>query len=238
MSFLEKLNIKKSSGFNEDFILAIVHRLRTPLNGARWALDSIINSKDKTIDKETLNEGYNKIISAINMVDEILKVSEIDSKSGLLNLKKENINLCAMVEEILENLDFLIKKKQINLTFDKNCDPLSVYGDKEVLNMGLINIFDNAFRYSPKGNVAVNMTKEGNMALLTIKDNGIGIDDDDKKHLFEKFFRGKNAKLLDPNESGVGLYVTRKITEMHKGKISINSELNRGTIVEVRIPID
>jgi signal transduction histidine kinase len=247
MSFLDILNNKvnkkaesseKDAQFKDAFILALVHRLRTPLNGARWALDSVINSENKDSDKQILNEGYNKIISAINMVNEILKVSEINSKDGPLNLKSEQINLCDMVEGILENLDYLMKKKEITLEYDDKIDPIIILGDHDVLDMGLTNLFDNAFRYSPKGKVIVTISKEDNMAKLVITDNGIGISQDDLKHMFEKFYRGKNARLIDPNETGVGLYATKKIIEMHHGRISIDSEENKWTEVIVKLPID
>lgn len=228
----------KEEQFKDTFILALVHRLRTPLNGARWALDMVIKGDMKDEDKAILNEGYNKIISAINTVNEILKVAEINSDSGDLYLKKEKINLCVIVEDILKNLEFLKDKKEINLIYDKKCDPLTILGDKEILDIGLTNLFDNAYRYSPKGTVTVNVDKDGDMAKLTIKDTGIGIDEEDMKHMFEKFYRGKNAKKIDPNESGVGLYSTKKIVEMHGGNITISSEVNKGTTMEVRIPID
>jgi len=246
MSFLGIFNKKKNKKFaatsNEEqfkdtFILALVHRLRTPLNGARWALDSVIGSETSEDKKKTLNEGYNKIIDAINTVNEILKVAEINSIDGF-TLRKEKINLCLVVDDILKCLDFLIKKNEITLEYDNKCDPLTIYGDKEVLDIGLSNIFDNAFRYSPKGKVIVSVSKEGSMVKIVIKDNGIGIDREDMKHIFEKFYRGKNAILMDPNESGVGLFSTKRIIEMHKGNISLDSEVNKGTTIEVRLPID
>ena len=243
MSFFDIFKNKNKSSsneepFNDAYILALVHRLRTPLNGARWALDSVIKSEDKEESKKILNEGYNKIIDAINTVNEILKVAEVDSKDGQFNLNKEKINLCVLVDDILKNLDFLIKKKEITLEYDKKCDPVPVYGDPYVLCLGLTNIFDNAFRYSPKGKVNIIISKEGNMAKLVIKDNGVGISEEDSKHLFEKFYRGKNAKMIDKNESGVGLYSTKKIIDIHEGIITLNSEENKGTTVEVKLPID
>lgn len=232
----KKVSSEKDSQFKDAFILALVHRLRTPLNGARWALDSVMNGGE--VDKKILNEGYNKIISAINMVNEILKVSEINSKDGPLDLKRDNINLCTMVDGILKNLDYLIKKKEITLEYNNKYDQINILGDVDVLDMGLTNLFDNAFRYSPKGKVVVTISNEDNMAKLVITDNGIGIDQEDLKHMFEKFYRGKNARLIDPNETGVGLYATKKIIEMHNGKISIDSELNKWTEVIVKLPID
>jgi signal transduction histidine kinase len=107
-----------------------------------------------------------------------------------------------------------------------------------MLDIGLSNLFDNALRYSPKGKVSISIEKNEQETKLTIKDNGIGISNEDMKHLFEKFYRGKNALELDPDESGIGLYTTKRIIEMHKGTINIQSELNKGTTVVVTFPLD
>jgi two-component system sensor histidine kinase VicK len=229
---------KKDVLFRDTFILALVHRLRTPLNGARWSLDAVINGELNEENKKLLIEGYNKILYAINTVDEVLKVAEITSKDGDFALRKEKINLCNIVDDILSHLDFLIKKNEITLDYKNDCEPVTILADREVLDIALTNIFDNAFRYSLKGKVAVSIDREGNMVKLVIKDSGIGVDKEDLKHMFEKFYRGKNAKVVDPNESGVGLYATKEIIKMHGGSISMNSELNKGTTVEVKLPID
>lgn len=224
--------------FKDTYILALVHRLRTPLNGARWALDSAIKNETSPENKEMLDAGYNKVLDSINTVNHILKVAEINSAEGDLKVRKDKLNLCLIVDDILNNLSFLKDKKEITLEYDKKCDPTSIKGDAEMLSIALTNIFDNAYRYSPKGKVTVVVSKEGGTAKLSVKDTGIGIDREDLKHMFEKFYRGKNAITMDPNESGVGLYSTKRIIEMHDGNISVDSEINHGTTIEVRIPID
>lgn len=224
--------------FKDTYILALVHRLRTPLNGARWALDAVIKGETNPESKEILNGGYNKIIDSINTVNQILKVAEINSAEGDLKIRQDKINLCTIVDDILNNLNFLKEKKEITLEYDKKCNPTSILGDAEMLSIALTNIFDNAYRYSPKGKVTVTVSKEGSVAKLSVKDTGIGIEREDLKHMFEKFYRGKNAQVIDPNESGVGLYSTKRIIEMHGGNISVDSEINHGTTIEVRLPID
>jgi signal transduction histidine kinase len=107
-----------------------------------------------------------------------------------------------------------------------------------MLDIALTNLFDNAFRYSPNGTVSVLVSKEDTMIKLVIKDSGIGISEEDMPKLFEKFFRGKNAKELDPDESGIGLFTTKRIIEMHKGDIKMESELAKGTTVTVTFPLD
>lgn len=227
---------RKDDEFKENLTMALAHKLRTPLNGARWTIETVM-SKVGGEQKDLLREGYNKIIESINIVSQILKSTTYESYEKFLEGAKEKVNLCLIIENILKNLVFLQKEKNISLDYQK-CDSTTVYGNENMLDIGLTNLFDNAFRYSPNGKVSVSLTKTGQKAKLLIKDSGIGISKEDMPRLYEKFFRGKNAKDLDPDESGVGLYTTKKIIEMHKGSIKIESELNKGTSVEVILPLD
>lgn len=238
LSDLFKTQEGKDVEFNEAFILALVHRLRTPLNGARWALDYFMNSRDSDTSRKILHQGHDEIVNAINMVGEILKISEINSKDGTVDLNRIKIDLRDVVDRILEELGYLINKKEIKLEYNRPNEPIYVSGDAEVLNIGLTNLFDNAFRYSPRGVVKISVERDGDIAKLIIKDNGIGIDKNDLKHIFQKFYRGKNAKIIDPNQSGIGLYTTKKIIEVHGGEISLKSVLNQGTEMDVSLPID
>jgi len=226
----------KEDQFRENFIMALAHKLRTPLNGARWTIETVM-AKESGEQKELLREGYNKIIESINIVSQILKSTSYESYEKFLEGGKEKVNLCIVIDDIIKNLNFLIKEKNITLDY-KKCDSATIYGDEKMLDIGLTNLFDNAFRYSPNGKVSITLTKSAKYAKLVIKDNGIGISKEDSAHLYEKFFRGKNAKDLDPDESGIGLYTTKRIVEMHKGKIQIDSELNKGTTVEAVFPLD
>jgi signal transduction histidine kinase len=169
-------------------------------------------------------------------VGEMLKSTELDTGKDLFNLKKEKIDLSSITDNILKNLNFLIKANDIDLVYNKK-EGLNIFADKKTLDLGLTNIFDNAFRYSPKSQVIVSLDRVGKDARLTIQDHGIGIDPVDMEHMFQKFFRGKNAVAIDPNESGVGLYATKKIVEMHGGNIKLNSELGKGTTFEIFIPL-
>ncbi len=220
----------------ENLVLALAHKLRTPLNGARWVIETLM-SQEEGEKKDLLRESHNKIIESINIVSEILKSTNHESNDSLLEIKKEKVNLCNIVDGILKNLNFLIQEKNIELNYDK-CDSATIYGDKKMLDIALTNLFDNACRYSPNGKVSVFLSKDISTATLVIKDSGIGISKEDLVQLYEKFFRGKNAKELDPDESGVGLFTTKKIIEMHNGEIKIESEVTKGTTVTVTLPLD
>ena len=109
-------------------------------------------------------------------------------------------------------------------------------GDQKLLHSALTNVLDNAMRYSPNGKVNVDINSNNKNVEIVIKDTGIGISQEDLPFVFERFHRGKEAISIDPNESGVGLYVTKKIIELHNGGIYISSKKGDGTTIKILLP--
>jgi len=236
---MEDNNLKtkvQEPGFTKStFLTTVAHQLRNLLAGARWSIE--IATKDKDCpNKEILTEGLNKIVHSIDIVGEILKLSNNDLVGEEIELKKDNFILNDLVKKIISNLNFLIQEKGTTITCEEK-GSFEINGDEKMLGMVLTNVFDNALRYSPKGKVFISLEKEDSFVKITVKDTGIGISSSDLEHIFQKFFRGENAKEIDPNETGVGLYTTKKIVEMFGGKIAISSVLNKGTTVEISLPL-
>src|ERR1035437_2819445 len=150
----------------EQFMTALVHELRTPLNGARWVIETVMQSETGE-KKDLLKQAYNKIIESINIVGDVLKSADPESNFSLADMKKEKVELSLVVDDILQNLAFLIAEKEINLEYTQK-DSATIYGNKKMLRLALTNIFDNACRYSPHGTVSVSIAKEdGNFLKLT-----------------------------------------------------------------------
>ncbi len=217
------------------FLTAISHQLRTPLAGARWALDTAIRDENCT-NKELLTEGLGKVVHSIDIVGELLKSAEYDLGDGEIKLNRKDFILTDLIKNVIHDLNFLIEEKGIDLVYEK-MESFKINGDEKMLSIVITNVFDNAFRYAPKGKVFVTVERENSSAKIIVKDTGIGIDSADMEYIFQKFFRGKNAMLLDPNETGVGLYATNKVIEMHGGEIKLSSVLSKGTTVDITLPI-
>lgn len=230
------VELSELDNVKQTFLTATSHQLKTPLAAARWALDTALQNK-VCPDAEILKEGRDRVVKAIDIVEEMIKTAEYDIGDKQIVLKKEEVSLNEIVNKIISNLAYLIQGNSINLVLNTKED-VFLNGDRKILDLALANIFDNAFRYAPKGKVIVSIKKEGQYASLIIEDDGIGIDSADQEYIFQKFFRGKNALRLDPNQSGVGLYATKKIIEMHRGNIKLISALGKGTKVEILLPLE
>lgn len=217
-----------------DFLTVAQHQLRTPLSGARWGLSNALSESalPKNI-RNIVEASGKKVEDAIGIVNDMLRAAE--GGVGGLTLAREPVDLAALIHSALDELSYLLAVKGTRVIFTEK-RPVVVHGDSRLLAAACANILDNAIRYNPKGTVEVLLVEKSAEVELVVKDNGIGIPAEDLPYVFDRFYRGKNAMLLEPNESGVGLYVTKRIIERHGGSIAVNSSLGSGTTVSVVLP--
>lgn len=217
-----------------DFLSVAQHQLRTPLSGVKWALEML--KVEPAIPSESvslIDAGLERVKDSIGIINQMLKTVEL--QEGSLMLNPEAVDVVGILRSIIAELNFITLKKGVKLTFVAP-DSLILQMDRNKIKAALINIIDNAIKYSPKGIVNVTLVENQTDATLTVKDTGIGILPEDIPYIFDRLHRGKNAVSIEPDESGVGLYTSKKMIELHGGAISVSSELNKGTTVTVRLP--
>lgn len=217
-----------------DFLSVAQHQLRTPLSGVKWALEMLRVEPSIPSDAISLiDAGLERVKDSIGIINQMLKTVEL--QEGSLMLNPEKVDVVGIVRSIIAELNFITLKKGVKLTYV--CpDSLVLQMDRSKIKAALINIIDNSIKYSPKGVISINLEETPTDAILTVKDNGIGISPEDMPYVFDRLHRGKNAVSLEPDESGVGLYTSKKMIELHGGTISILSEINKGTTVIVKLP--
>ncbi|MDP3962557.1 MAG: HAMP domain-containing sensor histidine kinase [bacterium] len=218
-----------------DFLSVAQHQLRTPLSGVKWALEMLKAESSLPVDSMSLiDAGLERIKDAIGIINQMLKT--IEAEGGTLVLNIEKVDIAGMVQSIIAELNFITIKKKIKLSFISPNPSILINADRNKIKAAVINIIDNAIKYSPNGRVDVEITDSQSSVTIVTKDTGIGITPEDLPYIFDRLHRGKNAVMVEPDESGVGLYTSKKMIELHGGKISISSELNKGTAVTVVLP--
>lgn len=218
-----------------DFITVVSHQLRTPLSALRWAMSNLI-------EEDTLSAAVRPIVlesqtytdKALDIVNELIVTSESQTPSFVL--KKEAVPVRPFFKDILSALGYLLKEKQVSVDMSP-LPEVTLSADRGTFKAALTNILDNAVRYSPKGTVLVSGEIKGDRFALRISDTGIGIPPEDFPYITDRFYRAKNAISLAPNETGVGLYIAKKIIEKHGGSLLIDSALGKGTAVTVTLPL-
>jgi len=239
----ENLEIRKRYGElvevdkeKSDFIMITSHQLRTPLTEMRWSLDEIIrhgNLEEKF--QMLLKKTLESVSRLANIVDDMLKTRAFEVKNHIL--KKTAVDAAGLIADILNDRELFAKQKNVSLNFAKPDKKIMLDADKDKIRIAIENMIDNAIRYSPNGKVNISLGVESKMAKIVVEDSGIGIDLGDQKRIFTKFFRTKNAMLVQPDGSGIGLYATKNIIEQHGGSVNFFSELNKGTKFIVTLPL-
>lgn len=221
-----------------EFIEVAAHQLRTPTTAVSWALESLIKSKNiKDEDRGNITIAYKASKKMLKTINDLLDVSKIEE--GKFGYNFQEVKLEGVLKDVLSRAMLVASEYGIKLYLQSFNENIEVVIDVEKIDLVLINLIENAIKYNVKnGSVTVSakMSNNPNFAIVSIEDTGVGIPDDEKKYIFEKFKRGEKASDISPNGTGLGLYIARNIVERHGGKIWFESELNRGTIFYFTIP--
>ena len=226
--------IMKKDQIKNDFISSVSHELRTPLTAIKgWA---ITLQTDEYSEDELLMDGLNIIETESDrlsqMVEDLLDFSRFIS--GRIILQKEEFNIIETINMIGKQWSPRAKTNNINFVVDIDQDPIYIIGDENRIKQVLINLLDNAFKFTNEdGIVRLSAIKEGNHLVLEVEDNGIGIPAEDLPNIVEKFYKGKHSK----SHSGIGLSICDEIVKLHDGKMTIESEVDKGTLIKVFLPL-
>jgi two-component system phosphate regulon sensor histidine kinase PhoR len=229
---------KKISEMKNDFINNMTHEFKTPISTISLACEALT---DHTIERSPeFTENYINIILEENkrlatMAEKILQTAVIEK--GQLNMKRENIDLHEIITDVIKNIRIQVEIK--DGVIRKQCKAANpvLLGDKVHLTNLVYNLLDNANKYSPKKPVITVRTENtSNGIILTIEDHGIGISKGEQKKIFDKLYRVPTGNIQDVRGFGLGLSYVKAIVEEHHGRISLESEINKGSKFKVFLP--
>ncbi len=208
-----------------DFISTVSHELRTPLTSIRGFADTLLTSYDRLTPEQ--REKFLTIIKnqsnrLINLVENLLTVSKMQSDKELLIYK--SVDVVPFVEASVQMIKNQYKSHKYICTYEKNLPKILIDTDK--LQQILLNLIDNASKYSPDGSVVqikVSQNYNENTLIISVKDKGIGISSEDINKIFNKFSRVDSPLTRKIQGNGLGLYITKTLTEKMGGKISVKS---------------
>ena len=236
-----KARNEEISKIKNNFITVASHQLRTPVAGVRFGLD-ILNSEIKgplnTEQKEILNECVQRNNETIKNIDDLLVTSRIEEENFPYELKTSLIK--ELMDEALKDFEMESKIKQRKIVYNNKLKTdIELVMDKNRIKTVISNLIENAIDYGTKDtDIEVNLEKEGDYILIQVENYGIGFSKTDEEKLFTKFFRADNAISTKPNGIGLGLFISKKIVEYHKGKIiASSSPQTNKTIFSVYLPI-
>lgn len=226
---------KEYSALQQKFVSMVSHEFRTPLTIIDGAAQRLIRRKGK-LDADELETRANRVRSAvtrmIGMIDTTLYASRLDA--GKIDLKIVPCDIKALVLDICERQSEISPSHQIKATLDDL--PGEIYADLRLLDQVFTNLLSNAIKYSPDSPlIEVRGWGDGDNALISITDQGLGIAADDLPHMFGRYFRAKTAEGI--KGTGIGLSVVKEFVQLHGGSIGVDSLEDEGSTFTVRLPI-
>lgn len=234
------IKLKELDTAKSEFISIASHQLRTPLTGIMGYLSMMVDGDFGKIEpgqfkilKDVL-AASNRLIRIVNI---FLNVSRIEAGRFYLDYKK--VMFDSIIDEIVMELRPTATKRGVELVIDASVKTIGeVMVDSDKMKDVTLNLVDNAIKYSEKGTITVSAKKEGNSVHAFVHDQGVGIDPEEAKRLFTKFVRGTGIARVQPNGSGLGLFIAKKVVEEHGGKIWVESAgEGKGSVFQFTIPL-
>ncbi|PIW69848.1 MAG: hypothetical protein COW08_04930 [Ignavibacteriales bacterium CG12_big_fil_rev_8_21_14_0_65_30_8] len=231
-SILEELNRLKN-----EFMSSISHEMRTPLASIIGFSETIDTDSQMPIE---MREEFNKLIlnegkRLARLINDILNISKLEG--GEIKLEKKKIDIVKLINNVVEETKPIISEKELNLTLDLPKDENILILDEEKISQILIELINNAVKFTSKGGritiIGQSLYKEFE---IIISDTGIGIPEQDINKIFQKFFRAE-VNESEIQGAGLGLVFVKQIVDLHKGFISVQSDLNKGTSITIKLPL-
>ena len=223
----------KLSQQQQNFMMAVTHELKTPITVTQLNLETLQkHSLDKDKQQKLIALSLEETARLNTLTNNILIASQLES--GNYEVRKQDLNFSELVNNSVH--DFISRFPQRNFT--ANVQPeIFVHGEPTLLQMLVSNLTDNAIKYSPKEkSIAIDLRLLNRKIVLSIADEGIGIEPHEKKKIFEKFYRVGNETTRIAKGTGLGLYLCKKIVADHKGGIEVQNNLPAGTIFTITLP--
>jgi len=232
--------LKEVDKMKDDFISMASHELRAPITAVRGYLSLFLEDAFGKLDdkpKGILRITFNIATHMAGLVEDLLDASRIDQ--GRMQFNFEQLPVEDTIQEIVEQLHFEAEKKKLAFEFKRPAEPLpKISLDKARIKQVLINICSNAIKYTPSGSVTVTAeVKEGKSVEIKVMDTGLGMSAEARERLFQKFYRVKTTETRDIPGTGLGLWITKQIVELMKGKIFVDSIEKVGTQVSITFPV-
>jgi len=229
------VTLERQEDLRRNLTADISHELRTPLASIRSHVEAYIDGVMEPT-TENIRSIHEETMRLSRLVEDLGELARLESDK--VNIVKTKIDLNEVAGKVVFNLKPLFEEKDVKIELSKVSEPLYVKADADKIYQILFNLLHNALKFTSLGGKAeVRLEKNGKNALVYIEDNGIGIDLEEHSSIFERFYRVEKSRNRSSGGAGIGLTVVKELVDIHKGKISVDSELGKGTEFKIVMPL-
>jgi two-component system phosphate regulon sensor histidine kinase PhoR len=230
-------DVQRIDKMRADFVANASHELKTPITAIRGFAETLIESEtiDHTISQRFMRKIHGQSIRLSDLVSDLLALSRLESNDKAFNTQ---VDLTQVVQRVCANLQAVAQSHKVVLELEIEGGQMTLLGDDNALGQMATNLIDNAIKYTAEmGTVTVQIKAQSGLAVLTVRDNGLGIDEANQERVFERFYRVNKARSQSLGGTGLGLAIVKHIVQNHRGHLHLKSKLNHGSTFTVEIPL-
>lgn len=229
--------IRRLENVRKEFVANVSHELKTPLASIKAYAETLSNGavNDPEVNVTFVRRIEEDADRLHQLIIDMLQIARIESHQQAFNITRVTID--DAVRRCIEQMRPHASAKQLAFVVEPPARPLSINVDEEGLQTILANLVDNAIKYTNQGSISVRWWSENKTAILQVRDTGIGIREHDLGRIFERFYRVDQARTRGVGGTGLGLSIVKHLVQAFRGDVSVESEVGRGTMFEVRLPL-
>lgn len=235
---LEINELKRLETFRREFLQDVSHELKTPLFSAQGFVHTLLDNinAEKKIRKKFLRKAAKSLDYLDLLVKDLLTISQMES--GEIKMKMEAFDVISLIKETVEQIEPIAQQKNINLKINVEKKSVVVVADYYRIFQVLKNLLSNAIKYSRNdSDIRINIEQRKKVVNISVEDSGIGIPKNDRKRIFERFYRIEKSRSKKRGGTGLGLAIVKHIIEGHKTKIKLKSKINQGSIFSFNLKL-
>jgi two-component system phosphate regulon sensor histidine kinase PhoR len=235
--FHDITRLKQLEKIRQDFVANVSHELRTPLTTIKGYAETLLEGalkEDRAFQFVQVIKRHTDRLTKI--VEDLLMLSKIETKE--FNLKMDVISVRDFIDDIIDFVKNPAEKKKISLSRNEIPSSLAVQADRDYLEQILINLLDNAIKYTPEGGrVTVSAIERDSKDIqFSVEDNGIGIPKEDLSRIFERFYRVDKGRSKELGGTGLGLSIVKHLVQAHGGRVWVESQIGKGSTFYLTLP--
>ncbi len=229
--------LEEQDRLKSQYVATVSHDLRASLSTIQNCLKVVLSNLTGSVSeksREMITRAEQRSMHLLHFVKDLLDLSRI---KGMKELEMKPLSLSELLGKVTERLRTRAENKGVALTLKNSTNISSIYANEDALEQLFANLILNAIKYTPwGGNVGVEIKEESDRFRATVWDTGIGVRQEDLSHIFEEFYRAKNAEQMEKEGTGLGLSIVKQIIEAHRGEIWVESEVGKGSRFTFTLP--
>ncbi|MCX7833126.1 MAG: ATP-binding protein [Ignavibacteria bacterium] len=233
----ELQNAKRFKINRNEFLGNVAHELRTPIFAIQLSLETLLGGaiNDNSVNIDFLNKAMNHTKRLIELSNDLVSISKLETG---MRLSQRYVKVNELISEVVNSLCIVAQQKSLQMNFFSGVkDSLQVFCDAEAIKQVMVNLIDNAIKYTNEGGkIDIRIMKQSDEVYISVSDTGIGIPEECLPRIFERFYRVDKNRSREMGGSGLGLSIVKHILELHNSKITVMSEVGKGTTFRFSLP--